>query len=159
MKLITPLALALALSACASTPQPLQGTFSSLLPDDAAMRESAGELVRWGGHIVGVDPQSQRSCFEVVAAPLTASGRPQNVDRSEGRFIACRAGFYDPEVFKPGREITISGRIEGIETRKVGDFDYRYPRVAADVVYLWPEQRSRTVIVEPSFGFGMYRRW
>jgi outer membrane lipoprotein len=159
MKLLTPLALALVLGACATAPRPLQGTFSSLLPDDAAKRESAGELVRWGGRIVSVEPQAQRSCFEIVALPLTGSGRPQDVDRSAGRFIACRAGFYDPEVFQAGREITVSGHIEGFETRKVGDFDYRYPRVAADVVYLWPEYRQPRVIVEPSFGFGWYRRW
>jgi len=162
MKILTVLALALTLSACASTPKPLQGEFSNLLPEDAAKRETTGELVRWGGNIVRVEPQSQRSCFEVVAKPLSSSGRPQNVDRSEGRFIACRGGFYEPEVFKAGREITISGRIEGFETRKVGDFDYRYPRVAAEVVYLWPERRDVDVIVERPF-YGLHgwfgRRW
>ena len=160
MKLVTALVLALTLAACASAPKPLQGQFSSLLPDEAAKREANGELVRWGGSIVSVQPQSQRSCFEIVAAPLNASGRPQKVDRSEGRFIACRSGFYEPEVFKAGREITISGRIEGFETRKVGEFDYRYPRVAADVVYLWPERRDVDVIIERPFLYGWYgRRW
>jgi outer membrane lipoprotein len=159
MKLMTALALALTLGACASAPKPLQGQFSTLLPDDAAKREASGELVRWGGHIVSVETQSQRSCFEIVAAPLTITGRPQNVDRSEGRFIACRGGFYEPEVFKAGREITISGRIESFETRKVGGYDYRYPRVAADVVYLWPERRDVDVIVEPRPFFGWYGGW
>ena len=160
MKLLTSLALATTLAACATAPAPLKGQFSTLLPDDAAKRGASGELVRWGGHIVSVEPQRQRSCFEIVAAPLTSTGRPQSVDRSEGRFIACRSGFYEPEVFKAGREITISGRIDGFETRKVGDFDYRYPRVAADVVYLWPERRQRDVIIESPFIFGRYgSRW
>lgn len=159
MKLVTSIALALTLAACATAPKPLQGQFSTVLPDDAAKRETSGELVRWGGHIVSVDPQNQRTCFEIVAAPLSDSSRPRSVDRSEGRFIACRAGFYEPEVFKAGREITISGRIEGFETRKVGDFDYRYARVAADVVYLWPERRDVDVKVGSPFVYGWYGRW
>lgn len=157
------LTMAAMISACATAPKPLQGQFSGVLPDDAARRETAGELVRWGGRIVQVQTQSQRSCFEIVGAPLDASGRPRKVDRSEGRFFACRVGFYEPEVFQPGREITISGRIEGFETRKVGDYDYRYPRVAADVVYLWPERREHDVYMRPMIGFGWrggwYRGW
>lgn len=159
MKPLIAVAMALALGACASAPKPLQGQFSTLLPDEAAKREATGELVRWGGHIVSVETRSQSSCFEIVAAPLGSGGRPRNVDRSEGRFIACRAGFYEPEVFKPGREVTISGRIEAFETRKVGAYDYHYPLVAADVVYLWPEQRDVDVIVEPAFFHGWYGGW
>lgn len=142
MKIISLLTTSLLLAACATAPRPLQGQFSSVLPDAASRASASGESVRWGGRIVSVEPQAQRSCFEVIALPLTAAGRPRQVDRSEGRFIACRAGFYDPEVFQAGREITISGRVQGFESRKVGDFDYRYPVVGADVVYLWPERRE-----------------
>ena len=83
----------LALAGCASPPKPLQGQFSSITPEQAVQREGLGEIVRWGGRIVMVEPGARDSCFEVVAAPLTTSGRPQVVDRSLGRFIACRAGF------------------------------------------------------------------
>lgn len=160
MKVLTAFALAATLTACATAPRPLQGQFSSLLPDAAAQREASGELVRWGGRIVHVEPQRERSCFEIVAKPLNASGRPENLDRSAGRFIACRHGFYDPEVFQPGRAITVSGHIDGFEMRKVGEFDYRYPRVAADVIYLWPEQRERELVIgRPVFSVGFGRVW
>jgi len=173
MKPIAPLALisALALAGCATPPKPLQGQFSSLTPEQAVQRQGVGEIVRWGGRIVDVQPGSNSSCFEVVAIPLSGTSRPQDVDQSLGRFIACRAGFYEPELFQPGRELTISGRIEGFETRKVGEYDYRYPRVAAEVVYLWPERRDVDVIVDPYYhggwrsgwrggwGFGWGRRW
>lgn len=163
MKTFPVLATTLLLAACATAPRPLQGQYSSLLPADASRASASGESVRWGGRIVSVEPQAQRSCFEIVALPLTASGRPRQVDRSEGRFIACRAGFYDPEVFQPGREITISGRVQGFESRKVGDFDYRYPVVGADVVYLWPERREydaydRAAAWGP-YGFGPFGPW
>ena len=157
MRVLTAFALAATLAACVSTPKPLQGQFSPVLPDDAAKRQTAGEVVRWGGRIVGVEPGSQSSCFEIVGAPLDSSGRPREVDHSEGRFIACRGGFYEPEVFQAGREITIAGRVEGFETRKVGEYDYQYPRVAADVVYLWPERRD-DVIVYPHM-YGGYGGW
>jgi outer membrane lipoprotein len=157
--------LALALGACATAPQPLQGQYAAMEPAQAVEQQSIGAAVRWGGRIVEVRTEKLRSCFEIVGAPLDASGRPRRVDRSSGRFLACRSGFYEPQVFAPGRELTISGRIDGYETRPVGDYDYRYPRVAADVVYLWPERREYEYEMRPYFGFGpgwidpWYRRW
>lgn len=139
----------LALSGCVSAPKALQGEFAPVEPGQAARDGRVGERVRWGGRIVRVEPLADRSCFEVVGVRVGGDGRPMaRDDRSTGRFLACRAGFYDPEVFLPGREVTISGAIEGYETRKVGDYDYRYPRLAADVVFLWPERREVDVIVE-----------
>jgi outer membrane lipoprotein len=159
MKLLTALAVALTLTACATAPKPLQGEYSPLLPDDFVNRDAAGERVRWGGRIVSVEPRAQSSCFEIVAMPLGSSGRPLKVDRTEGRFLACRAGFYEPQVFEEGREITIAGRIDGFEMRKVGDYDYRAPRVAADIVYLWPERRESDFRFRPSFSIGWFGHW
>lgn len=136
------------LAGCASSPKPLQGQFSNLLPEEASRLGTGADAVRWGGRIVKVAPQASRSCFEIVGLRLDSSGQPLRHDRSEGRFLACRAGFYDPEVFKAGREITVTGRIEGFETHAIGEYEYRYPRVQADVVYLWPERRDIDVIVE-----------
>ncbi|WP_257387347.1 Slp family lipoprotein [Tahibacter caeni] len=136
--ILLPVAL-LALAGCATAPKPLQGDFAATGPADAAAT-SAGK-VRWGGQIIRVDNGRDRSCFEVLARPLDASARPLRRDRSEGRFLACRAGFYDPAVFEPGREITVTGTVNGSERRKVGDYDYDYPRVDADVIYLWNEPR------------------
>lgn len=138
----------LALAGCASTPKPLQGQFDALLPAEASRQATTPASVRWGGRVVAVETQATRSCFEIVGQRLDARGQPRSDDRSEGRFLACRSGFYDPEVFKAGREITVTGRVDGFEQRKIGDYDYRYPRVEADVIYLWPERRDVRVIVE-----------
>jgi outer membrane lipoprotein len=157
------LAVGALLGGCVTAPKPLQGAFAPLRPQDAAAQPAAGEVVRWGGRIVSVHPEAGRSCFEVVGVPLGSSGRPRRIDTSEGRFFACRAGFYDPEVFQPGREVTITGHVEGVDVRKVGDYDYRYPRVAADVIYLWPELRREDMYPYsyPYFygGIGYRRGW
>lgn len=74
------------------------------------------------------------------------------MDASDGRFLACRSGFYDPAVFEPGREVTFIGKIEGYETTKIGEYDYKLPKVNADVVYLWPVVREVDVV--PAYPYG-----
>ena len=107
--------------------------------------------MRWGGRIVAVEPQPNSTCFEMLSMPLDAYGRPRWAsDEIGGRFIACRAGFYDPAVFEKNREVTFTGRIGGYENRKIGGYDYRFPRVDADVVYLWPVRERVDVITHPA---------
>ena len=152
--------LAALLAACASAPTPLQGQFSPITPRDATDRDSTGAMVRWGGRIVQVEPQENRTCFEMLSTGLDASGRPYwQTDNVGGRFIACRTGFYDPALFEKNREVTFTGRIEGYETRKIGDYEYRFPRVAADVVYLWPVRDRVEVVADPMFSPYMGWGW
>lgn len=147
-------ALALApvlLAACATQPKPLQGEFAQISPRDAASTDRLGAMVRWGGRIVQVEPQPNRTCFEMISTRLSASGRPYwATDDVGGRFIACRDGFYDPALFEKNREVTFTGRIDGYESRRIGEYDYRFPRVAADVVYLWPVRERVDVVTRPA---------
>lgn len=143
-------ALAAALAGCATAVQPLRGDFAAVTPRDAAEQDSTGALVRWGGRIVRTEPLADRTCFEVLSTELGSSGRPYWADDdTRGRFIACRQGFYDPALFTDKREVTFTGRIDGYETRKIGDYDYRFPRMAADVVYLWPVRERVNVVERP----------
>ena len=130
---------ALLLAACATQPGPLQGDYNPITPRQAAATDSTGATVRWGGRIVSVEPKSNRTCFEMISADLGSSGRPYwGSAHTGGRFLACRTGFYDPAVFERNREVTFIGRLDGYENRRIGQYDYRFPRVEADVVYLWP---------------------
>ena len=150
-KILLPGLLATALVGCASAPQPLQGQFDPITPRQAVEREASGAVVRWGGRIVEVEPQPNRTCFQMISTRLDVSGRPYWAsDDVGGRFIACRTGFYDPAVFERNREVTFTGRIEGYESRRIGQYDYRLPRVAADVVYLWPVRERVDVIERPA---------
>lgn len=139
------------LGACASVPQPLQGEFNPITPRDAAATDSTGASVRWGGRIVNVEPQANRTCFEMISTMLGESGRPYwGSDDTGGRFLACRTGFYDPAVFEKNREVTFIGRVAGYENRRIGEYDYRFPRVEADVVYLWPMRETVDVVSYPA---------
>ena len=140
--------LSAALGACATVPAPLQGQFAPVTPKEALAGGGAQEAVRWGGEIIGVEPKAGRTCFEVLGRELDSTARPIARDPSLGRFLACREGFYDPEEFKEGRALTVVGHLDGTEKGKIGEFDYTYPRVAADAVYLWPE---RTYVHSPYY--------
>ena len=133
------------LAACATAPVPLKGEFSTLVPSAAVADNHAGERIRWGGEIIKVSPGENETCFEILSRELDATARPRKRDNSDGRFIACRAGFYDPEVFTKGRDLTVVGTVSGIEVGRVGQFDYTYPKVAAEAVYLWP---PRPLVIE-----------
>jgi len=147
-------ATSLALAACATAPKPLQGQFNPVSPRDAVAQKQTGAPVRWGGRIIETVPGQGETCFQMIARPLNGSGRPSTTssDASDGRFLACRAGFYDPAVFEPGRDVTFIGRIDGYQTTKIGEYDYPLPKVNADVVYLWPVQREVEVV--PAYPYG-----
>ena len=141
----------LLLAACASHPRPLQGEFAQISPYDALVVPSTGAMVRWGGRIIRTEPLHNRTCFEVLSTRLDTYGRPYWAGDDVGnRFIACRAGFYDPALFQPDRDITFAGRIESYENRRIGQYDYRLPSIAADVVYLWPVRERADVLTFPA---------
>ncbi|HET6603234.1 MAG TPA: Slp family lipoprotein [Xanthomonadaceae bacterium] len=146
------LAVALA-SGCATAPKPLRGEYAVLSPAQASDAGQTGPSVRWGGQIIEVDTGAERTCFEVLGRDLNASARPRSADTSNGRFLACREGFYDPALFAPEREITVIGRIDGYETRPVGEYRYRYPRVDAELIFLWPERDESDVYYVGTMGW------
>ncbi len=170
MSLYRPLALATviaALAGCATIPKPLVGNFASVSTASAQQGGAGGTQVRWGGEIIKTEPGPQQTCFYLLARPLDSQARPKagTAGENDGRFVACRDGFYDPEVFTRGREMTVTGTLHGTVTEKVGQYDYAYPRVEAAVVYLWPKRQriDRGYYYPPGFydpfwgpGFGPY---
>ncbi len=115
-------------------PMPDNPQMTQVLTDTAAF---SGRKVRWGGSVVQVENRADGSALEIVERTLDKSGRPSVNSASAGRFVAKTSGFLDPMIYVQGREVTISGAIEGEETRKIGEFEYRYVVVKADNLYLW----------------------
>jgi outer membrane lipoprotein len=130
-------AAALTLSACATPPASLSGAFADITVAQAQRQDLVGQRVRWGGEIVSTKPEKSRTCFEVVSRPLDRAARPRRTDQSDGRFVACAAGFYDPAVYAPHRELTVVGTLEASTSGKIGEYEYRCPQVQAEHVYLW----------------------
>ena len=145
-----------ALTACSTllVPAPLSGNdFADVTIGQAQSQpEVLGLRVRWGGTLVRTLPGPKDTCFEVLNRPLDERARPERDDRSDGRFMACLAGFYDPEVYAPKREITVLGTLQTPTIGKIGKHDYVYPQVAADTVYLWPKQVLQPF--DPAMNFG-----
>lgn len=100
-----------------------------------------GRAVRWGGTIVAVENRTEGTWVEIVGKYLARDGRPAETDVSPGRFIAAWLGFLDPAVYQAGRQVTVSGVVEGSIERPIGAQAYRYPLIKARTVYLWTEYR------------------
>ncbi|NKF21482.1 Slp family lipoprotein [Solimonas marina] len=137
------IALLTTLSACA--PPALRGDFEDLTPrqvagastQTTAQRAMPAE-VRWGGPILSMTNEAQRTCFEVLGKPLADNARPILDDRDNGRFLTCVDRYLDPQTYQPGREITVTGTVAGAEMRRVGGYRYEYAKLDADQIHLWP---------------------
>lgn len=132
----------LVLAGCASeVPQSISEppaeeiTFAQALAQADALK---GRAVRWGGAIARVENLKEETWIEIVERPLASDGSPGYRDSSGGRFIAKIAGFVDPVVYAPHRLITVAGALDGIATREIGEYPYRYPVVRVSAYYLWP---------------------
>jgi outer membrane lipoprotein len=158
MRFLTITIVILALSACTTIPEQIQGSYPEISP--ARVEPGVfGSSARWGGVILNSKNKDSGTCFEVLSRELDKYLRPELQDATLGRFIACTKGFNDPVIFTKGREITVTGRIQGIEVQKVGDFDYRYPVLEVEDLVLW---EKRKVVMryrgfnDPFYGYGGY---
>ena len=158
MRALLLLAMAM-LAACMHPPQPIAGDFPPVQVPDVQRGEHTGERVRWGGVVVETRPAQNQTCFELVSLPLDGRARPRLVDQTYGRFEACAPGFYDPAIYEPRREVTVVGTVQDVVTGKVGDYDYRFPHVAADTVYLWPERPDPNVYYDAYPSWGPWPYW
>lgn len=139
-RLLLPVLLMFA-AACARPPVSLRGDdLTQLSVRDVQQKDLLRVRVRWGGTIVRAQVEASASCFEVVGRPLDREARPRRSDETDGRFLACHGGFFDPEVYAKGREITAVGTVVDIVAAKVGEYPYRFPKLAAEVIHLWPQR-------------------
>lgn len=129
------------LSSCTTIPEQLKGEYTTLIPKNTSKKDLQTP-VRWGGVLLETRPESNHTCFEILSKQLGTSMRPKDSDQADGRFIACKPGFYDPEVFEKGREVTVTGNIIHIDVRKVSEYDYHFPVVDIEFMSLWPKRRD-----------------
>ncbi len=159
-----PLCLLVLLAGCASIPSAVDLPVSDPEPSLAQAQHDpddvAEERVRWGGTLISVTNAPDHSELEIIARPLQRNARPDEGQPSPGRFLAIVPGFVDPREYEEGKAITVTGQLDGVERRNVGDFAYRYPRVQVDGHYLWPpEPELRRPPPDPYWYDPWYRPW
>src|SRR5262245_33365086 len=147
-----------ALAGCLRPPPQLRdGPFETLTVRQAQEGDHTHSRVLWGGSVVTTTPRADDTCFEIVSRPLDGTARPIQTDDTDGRFIACAPGFYDPVVYEAGREVTVAGTLGDPIEGKIGERDYRFPRVEAEQVYLWPKRDE--VVYAPAYDPFWYPFW
>ena len=138
----------LVLGACASKIPPNIREAPLNAPGISQVRADPGTFIesriRWGGAILSLDHSADKSRLSIVTFPLNDDGKPVAQGGSAGRFIAEVEGFLEPTIYSKDRDITIIGDLQGIETQRIGGFDYEYPVVAVDEFYLWPKKTVQT---------------
>jgi len=155
---VVPVFFSAILSGCFTPPKPLAGTFTRIGVSEAQHGAGTGNPVRWGGTIISTTPAEEDTCLEILARPLNAEARPRRTDESDGRFIACARGFYDPAIYARGRDVTVVGTLQKPEERTIGQHKYVFPKVAAETVYLWPK-RPEVYLYQPWYDPYWYPGW
>lgn len=158
--LLTPClaATALLLAACAPAPlyKPAPDAVHvppSVVAQTPEQYSHAGVI--WGGRIIGISNLANHTEIELLAYPLDSSQRPQTDAAPGGRFIAVVPGYLEPINYPPGRLMTISGRIDGMRSGKVGAADYVFPLVDANNYHLWTAEEMRSAWSNIHFGVGV----
>lgn len=129
-------------SACSSHVPPEIRQHLDGSPNIAQVREAVdshiSKKVRWGGIILSIENKQKESWLTILATPLNDFGKPQTSDKSQGRFIAIVEQFLEPLLYSKDRKITVTGKLLGTETVKIGEYPYQHPIVQVDQHYLWP---------------------
>jgi outer membrane lipoprotein len=99
-----------------------------------------GMRVRWGGTVLAVHNRELATEIEILSRPLGGDGEPQREKPGEGRFLALLPGFADPAELPRDRLLTVIGRLQRVQTRRVGEYPYPYPVVVVEGRHLWPER-------------------
>jgi outer membrane lipoprotein len=109
------------------------------------------KTVMWGGRIIQISSLKDATELVVLQLDLSSQERPQDNDRSQGRFVAHRAGFLDPAIYPNGTLITVIGRLTGVEERQIGEMAYQYPVIETIEIKKWPPSGRQS----PQFHIGI----
>lgn len=93
--------------------------------------------VRWGGVVASILYESDDTWIEMLAFSLLPSGRPDLVSGPTGRFYTRVDDVLDPAVYRVGRQVTVSGKLERSLRRSIGGEQYAFPVVHANRVEVW----------------------
>jgi outer membrane lipoprotein len=113
-------------------------------PGDLSLAEAVagsgvyhGASVRWGGNILALQNETGWTRLEIQQHPLDQNGQPQSESGSAGRFYVRAAIPFDPQVYAPGRQVTVTGVLTGPAGGSGAGPASSVPVVEAKELYLW----------------------
>jgi outer membrane lipoprotein len=168
-----PVLLTALLVGCASNPpvglEDIQPPTPSAKAVQADPGRFLGQTVRWGGEILALRNNAGSTEIEVYGRPLFDNAEPRPQGGDGVRFLARVGHFLDPAEYRPGKRLTVRGRLGKALTRPVGEYPYRYPVVDVAAFHLWPAYHPppepawfRDPYYDPWWPWGPwgpYRRW
>lgn len=107
--------------------------------------------VRWGGVIVDVANEQNRSLVQILAYPLNGQGRPMTDQPYQGRFVITTPEFLDPAVYAKDTSITVAGTLIGDIERTIDKKILRLPLLTITDMHLWPDYP-----INSYYGSGFY---
>ncbi len=117
-------------------------TFGVVAKDPEAYK---GKTVLWIGVIISSVNLQEGTMIEVLQKPADTRGKPNDVDKSEGRFLALYPGYLDVAIYNGGRKVTVAGEIQGKRIQRLGEIEYTYPLISAKEIHLWPVEKEDRV--------------
>jgi outer membrane lipoprotein len=127
------------------------GSFSALQKTPDVYKS---EVIILGGRIIETKASYPLSELTVLQLALGSSGRPENLDQSEGRFIVQTNQLLDPAVYQKDMLLTVVGTLKGSKVLSIGGFEYTYPLVELIEIKLWPKGMQIRPIIHFGIGVG-----
>jgi outer membrane lipoprotein len=107
-----------------------------------------------GGKVIETQSSQTSSEITVLHLPLDWRGRPEDSDRTEGRYLIRSGQFFDPAIYEKGVLVTVVGRLIGSEVRSIGEFEYVYPMVEVIEVKPWARDEGMFSGIHLGIGVG-----
>ncbi|MEB2309301.1 MAG: Slp family lipoprotein [Candidatus Brocadiaceae bacterium] len=108
-----------------------------------------GQMIVLSGIIVAAENTKEGTLLQILQRPAGFRGRPKDVDKTEGRFLALDSRYLDTYVYTKGREITVAGEIMGKRTLPLNKIEYTYPLIHVKELYLWQVIKDSDYISYP----------
>lgn len=154
----------LLLSGCVTVPESIRGTTETPQMDLRAVQSApqlyVGQEARFGGKVVNVTNQQNRTRLEIATMRLDFAARPILGEPSIGRIATYINAFVDPVDLK-GQLVTVVGPIAGSEEGTIGKAAYKFLVVNANSYKVWRIIQEVVMPPQPMWGYGgsYYRGW
>jgi starvation-inducible outer membrane lipoprotein len=98
-----------------------------------------GESVTLGGYILNSQIVSDKTDITILQTPLDLKTKPQDKDKSEGRFFVSYGGKFNFNDYSPKDRITVTGKIAGIAKEKVEHCPSPCLKIESNKLRMWRE--------------------